>query len=279
MALSFGAATTDVATSTSAGLQLANGAASLVTVWLKPTTLTAGRCALGFGTAGRLEVHTTTSELVVQHYQFTAPNHRQVTSGLGMVVDEWVFLSFYIPTFNCTNMKVWAGRADTPPVEVTTSVLVAGGTQSVANSNVFIGNRNSTEGSTVAWQGLVDQLQAVWSFPAALIAGATPCLLISDFNAITTAETDMLLKNFVTPAWRGDWPYETRTMFSGGSGSTRAFNTYRWHLGVGGEVAAYTQSLASGEASLTPMTITGTLTADERCPKPWRMVGQAPRRR
>lgn len=267
MALVFGGASTDAVTAFNGAfsMQGTGGGHGLMSMWLKPTTLTAGRCAYGFGTAGRLEVHTTTSEFVMQQYQFTAPNHRQVTSGLGMVTGEWLFLAIWWPSGVSLVPRVWAGRETTAPVEVSTSVLVAGGGGGVASGAPVIGNRNSTEGTTVAWQGLIDDFRVLWKYSASTqISPLGP--LVNLGSIMTQDEADATLNNFVIPAWMGLQPYAGHVEGSSATLTSSAETL----LGFGGEAGAYYRDRAPGQVNTpvwTPGTITGTLTTLERGPR------------
>lgn len=183
---------------------------TLVAGWWRPTTLTAGRGLWSFGNIYGAEIATTTSELRLKtdNTGGGSVDGEWVTSGLGLVVDQWYFLAFLLTTNNTGPVaawRVWIGTESSPPREVTVNSSVSPVGNFATSNTFFVGNKGT---GTVAFQGLVDWMHVITTTPA-VTAAATPDATVTLFplaalGAISNTEAEIIRTRFVHQAWLGD---------------------------------------------------------------------------
>lgn len=179
----------------------------LISMWVFPTTLTAGRGLWSVGNISCCKVHTTTSELAFVLDGNNADGNYN-TSGLGLVINKWQFLAFMISQVadGAHIIEVWIGDESTPP-------LRQAATQTVLQADTVLGTNSFTIGNigtgTVAWQGDIASVVAAHGTGLAASADLSP---MAAYGALTSAELDQAEQKLILPIWLGDYECITRAM-------------------------------------------------------------------
>jgi hypothetical protein len=147
------------------------------------------------------EVDGTTSE-IRWIFDAATTDGEYVTSGLGMVIDQWQFLAFFAAMESSGNLvtpRIWRGTVDEPPVMFTPSVSVSPAGNWVGQNTVYVGNHGT---ATTAFQGDIGSV----SFLTVRSSGAT-----QPFSVITNGTLDAdiernIEKWWVNPIWQGRSP-------------------------------------------------------------------------
>jgi hypothetical protein len=200
MAMVFGAATSNlIAVNGLTDVQWWNtNKYSLFTAWLFPTTLTAGRSIARAGTIAGITIHTVTSSL---RFTGDAATDGVWTWPAGLATNTWSFVACAVnvgatPT---AAVRAWSATPTSGPVEQTVTVTTAPvGAWTSSGVNFTIGN--TTSSSTTAFQG---QIGGLTYFCDGQNNNSNSLGAPAD-GTIPQAAADHLLRNFVTPLWRGD---------------------------------------------------------------------------
>lgn len=197
MAYTFGAAVTDNIQVTALTAAFTTSRLSLITCWIRPTTLTATRVICASGATWALSIDTTTSSLrltgdFVTDGVFTFP--------AGLALNTWTFVAVLvnIGTAPAMQVKAWTATETSAPVERTVTVATAPvGAITSGGSTFTVGN---TSGGSLAFQGdiggfllLTETGNTTSSFAGIPADGTT-----------SQAEADQVRRSYVDPMWRGD---------------------------------------------------------------------------
>lgn len=203
MPYTFGGATGDDVSLPIVSTVSGPGIATLITCWLYPTTLTAGRAVCGFGNnISRVVLDATTSELDLLMDTNTTDGV-WTSTGLGLAVDTWSFVAMLWtgvagPTMDA---RLWAGDAVTPPAPVTfTQATAPTGTFS-SQTTMTIGNGSGS--AAIAWQGDIAQFDLL---STNIAASAIHPFGLAAYGAISAEAEDMVLDRYVRPLWEGRHP-------------------------------------------------------------------------
>lgn len=202
MPYTFGAAGSDDVTWSTISAIGATNTWSLICGWWRPTTLTADRTLMSWGSSGDVTIDTVTDELLIFTDRVTTDQFH-TTAGVDLAVDRWHFLAFLRTCLNASGSqhRVWRALEDEPPVEVTVSVTAAGSGNVSSSATFYAGNFNTD--ATSAFQG---QIAGVAVLQSSIGPGAsTHPLALSSYSAISQAEADFVRDRFVYPAWQGNF--------------------------------------------------------------------------
>lgn len=201
MAYTFGGLGTENIQYTGLLAGVADNSATLVTCWVYPTTLTAGRNYWGMGTPPGISafVSTTTSEVDVNANNATTDGLWR-TSGLGMTTNQWQFLAVFYATENTTvpgQVRVWRGTETEPPAAGTvTNPTVRSGNYTGSTTRT-IGNDGSP--SSFAFQGDL----AGYTCAVTNAVGVNNGLVVATSGTLSAAEETLLYQRWVYPLWAG----------------------------------------------------------------------------
>jgi hypothetical protein len=260
MSRQWGGATTNTQPITMAVSVGASLRTALITMWVKPTTLTAGRTLWAAATNTRIEIDTTTSELRIRTDNTT--DGQWTTTGVNLVVDEWTFIAVYLSAFNTNGaeIRVWRGNLMEAPTEVTVTVAVARSGNFTGSTTTAVGN---TASGSVSFQGDIEDYAIMVSTGIEVFKVLTAHGAALDQDAV-----DWIRQYFIVPVWQGDW---TPWMQLGVDNSNNT-QVYRSPLAddsltIGPRVVTwgwvYVQVMPS-----QPPSINGAATTRERCPRP-----------
>jgi hypothetical protein len=201
MSYTFGAAATDDIAFTLPISLGGDNRACLVLGWWYPTTLTAGRGYWGAGSIFGAEVDATTSEIRLRTDNATTDGE-WVTSGAGIVVDQWHFLAFLSATENTTvagDWRVWVATGSTAPRIMTPAVSVARNGNYTASNAFTVGNKGTT---SAAFQGDIGWV-SVLNMASADSVGSRGFPRIAASGVITDAEAEDVGRRWVYPIYCG----------------------------------------------------------------------------
>lgn len=173
---------------------------SLICGWWYPTTLTAGRAYWSSGPTVSARVAATTSEMTLHTDNTT--DGQWTTSGAAIAVNEWKFLAFMLTCFNtgpAAAWRVWVGKNDTVPTEVTVTLNTAPVGNFTGGTTIIMGQLGTS--GTVAFQGDIGDYVGISQSPVTVGRGP---LGLAAFGAITQDEADNALNRLVIPIWKGD---------------------------------------------------------------------------
>lgn len=197
MSYTFGGATTDDATGTTASNYGADNTSTLVCGWWYPTTLTATR---GYWSAGNVfgaEVDGTTSEIRMRTDNTT--DGQWLTSGAGITTDKWWFLAFLNASENTTvagEWRVWVGDINTRPTEVTVTNPTVRSGNYTGTSTFYLGNKGT---GSLAFQGDIG-----WAciLVCAAIGTSNP-FTIQTSGVISNDQAEATYRRWIEPIYLG----------------------------------------------------------------------------
>lgn len=270
MARTFGAATSDRIQYTTT--RLASSEMNLMAAWVYPTTLTNPRRYWGASAGYGAFVSSTTSEITLfQGRTTTASQH--ITSGLGMVINQWQFLCTLSSVGTGTPVwAVWRGTLDGGLQQVTVNVSVAGAGTPASSTTFVLGN---TQGSASAFQGDIENF--VWFHCDAPVGATHPLFHGSAYGSLTATEIDTIQKRIVEPLFAGrsilpQYPWS----------STGGVEQTLFTLDTANTAFQITRGYSSATVA-TPLTVTNTgttlasRTSPQRAFTPFRSVGRVRR--
>lgn len=259
MPYTFGAATADDITWTTGNSTLFGPSSiDLVSMWVYPTTLTAGRALWSNGQITNAKIHTTTSELIVT-LDGNNTDGTFATSGLGLVINVWQFLAFAVTQTADTAYKVivWIGTLDNRPV--------ASGMAAPTNSvDTVLGSTSFTIGNlgtgTVAFQG--DIANVAQAHGTGLLTAAD-LLPIATYGAITAAEQLLCEQWFILPMWQGDYACLSRPA----AGNNAVVKTSRFFCELRTSQKVACQPASAIDPAVMPV-VNGATISNNACPRP-----------
>lgn len=254
------------------GLTNAVGAASSATLfagWFLPTTLTAGRGYWSAGTITGIEVGTTTSEVIGRIQSLT--NGVYTSSGAGIAVGNWYFIAHYLDATNTgpnSVHKLWVGKIDSPPREVTFTQTTQPVGAFTSATIVTFGNKGNA--GNVAFQG--DVGNCFFATQSTNTGGPFNLLSYGPGGkgvAEIANESAGLLNNFILPWWSGETFPQRGRDYSFSATTADRFTMYAFLSDFDGAVSQTTAlSFQSGVGTsvLTP-TSSGTAVSRNRTPR------------
>lgn len=170
--------------------------------WYYPTTLTATRCYLGFGSTNRVvRVDTTTSELRIITSNGTT-NGQWTTSGAGITTGKYWFISGLHTVENTGAAgahRIWIGDAGNPPYTAITPGVATGASGNFSGSASFtVGNASSA--ASVAFQGDIGWFSMIGTTTN---VNNQNLLGLASSGAITADDENRIYRTLVYPFWRG----------------------------------------------------------------------------
>ncbi len=193
-----GAATTDrlsVATGSPSAFTASHS--TLISCWVYPTTLTAGRFMWGVGTICGLSIDTTTSSLNLTLDTGTIDGVWTVANVLTVNTMTWICIMTSQVAAPTAAVRCWTATETTGPVERTVvNDTAPTGTWTSSGNTIQIGNRNSA----AAFQGDVGGVILScddWGGARSVIGNQT-------VGTITQAEADRVKAVWCDPMWRGN---------------------------------------------------------------------------
>lgn len=169
--------------------------------WFRPTTLTAGRYLIGMQatTSTGVSIDATTDELKCVSRGVTT-NGEWVTTGVDMVVDEWMFMACAIQPADAmggTPWRLWCANKDRRPVMFTPALSVAQVGANTSGGNVAIGNSDTTASN--GFQGQI----AECTF-GNITSTVNHDWRLATSGAWTAREEERIFQQFVIPAYLHD---------------------------------------------------------------------------
>lgn len=261
MPYTFGAVNTDDISMPVVSAVIGPTVSGLLTCWVYPTTITAGRAIFGFGNnIGRI-AHSSTANEIDVILPTGGTDGTWTSSGLSLSTNTWRFLAIAWSAVAGPTMdvKLWAGDGVNPPVAVTI-------TQAVAPTGTFTSASTATIGSgaasvSIAFQGDLAQFDL---FTTSTAAGANHPFGQSAYGAFSAESEALLLSRFVLPLWEGRYLRRNLGQIVNNTTSSQHISVDLTPLGAAYRLVQTT----SANESVAALTVNGATVSAQGCPRP-----------